>query len=132
MFAAAAVRLEGVAFTADNHLRLAVAVLGAAVALFAVARAGTWPRLLYLLSIGYLAYFAAASAWYDLWEVAAVPAEGPAQTLALAIELAMRMVEKALATGRNGLALALAHDFVVMPATQIVVVVYLARSMLKL
>ena len=119
------------AFSPENHLRLAVATIGAAVALFTVARAGTWPRLLYLLAIGYLAYFAAASAWYDLWEVAAVPAEGPAQTLALALELAMRMIEKALASGRKGLALALAHDLVVMPATQIVAAVYLARSMLK-
>jgi len=81
--------------------------------------------------VGYLAYFAAAGGWYSLWEVATVPAEGPAQTLALSLELALRMVENALTSGRNGLALALAHDLVIMPATQIVVLIYLARSMLK-
>jgi len=131
MFAAAAVRLEGAAFNAENHLRLAVATLGTAAALFAVARAGVWPRLLYMLAVAYLAYFAAGSAWRDLWEVASVPADGPAQTLALTLELAARLFLKQVASGRYGLALAQAHDLVLMPALQLVVLVYLARAMLR-
>jgi len=130
-FAAAALRLEGMAFSEENHLRLAVAIAGTAVALYAVARAATWPRVLYLLSVGYLAYFAAGSAWHGLWRVAAVPAEGPAQTLALTLELAMRLLEKQVAMQRYGLALAQIWDFALMPAAQVVILVYLARSMLK-
>lgn len=117
--------------TPENHLRLAVAAIGTAVALYAVARASAWPRLLYLLSVGYLAYFAAGSAWHGLWQVAAVPAEGPAQTLALTLELAMRLVTEHAATGRYGLALAQAWDFALMPVAQVVILVYLARAMLK-
>jgi hypothetical protein len=115
----------------ENHLRLAVAAIGAAIALFAVARAGTWPRLLYLLAIGYFAYFAAASVWYDLWQVAAVPAEGVAQTLALSLELAWRLVAKQIASQRWGLGLAQAYDLALMPIAQLVIVVFLARAMLK-
>lgn len=108
-----------------------MAIIGTAIALYAVARAGTWPRVLYLLSVGYLAYFAAGSAWHGLWRVAAVPAEGPAQTLALTLELAMRVVEKQIAAERYGLALAQAWDFALMPLAQLVILIYLARSMLK-
>ena len=115
----------------ENHLRLAVAATGTAVALFAVARAGAWPRVLYLLSVGYLAYFAAGSAWYGLWEVASVPAEGPAQTLALTLELGMRLIAKEIAAGRYGLAAAEAWDLALMPLVQVVVLVYLARAMLR-
>jgi len=131
MYVAAAVRFEGVMRSPDNHLRLVVALICAAIALFAVARAGSWPRLLYLLSMGYFAYFAAASAWYDLWEVAAVPAEGTAQTLALSLELAMRLVAKQLASPRWGLGLAQAYDLALMPIAQLVILVFLARAMLK-
>jgi hypothetical protein len=127
-FAAAAIRLEGVALSAENHLRLAIALAGTAVALFAVARPGVWPRLLYLLSVGYLAYFAAGSAWYELWQVAAVPAEGTAQTLALTLELAVRMIAK---EQRYGLALAQAWDLMLMPLAQVVTLVYLARAVLR-
>ena len=119
------------ALTPENHLRLAVAVIGAAVALFAVARSGAWPRLLYLLSVGYLAYFAAGGAWHGLWQVAAVPAEGPAQTLALTLELAMRLIMELAASERYGLAFAQAWDLVAMPVVQVVILVYLARAMLK-
>jgi hypothetical protein len=115
----------------ENHLRLAVAAIGATIALFCVARAGSWPRLLYLLAIGYFAYFAAASVWYDLWQVAAVPAEGVVQTLTLTLELAWRLVAKQLASQRWGLGLAQAHDLALMPIAQLVIVVFLARAMLK-
>jgi hypothetical protein len=130
-FIAAAMRFEGVMRSPENHLRFAVALIGAAIALFAVARAGSWPRLLYLLSIGYFAYFAAATAWYDLWQIAAVPAEGLAQTLALSIELAMRVVAKEFTLQRWGLGLAQTHDLVLMPVAQLVIVIFLARAMLK-
>src|SRR5260221_10405642 len=81
MFVAAALRFEGVVRSQENHLRLAVAVIGIAVAVFTVARAGGWPRVLYLLSVGYLAYFAAGSAWHGLWQgAAAAPVDGPAET----------------------------------------------------
>ena len=115
----------------ENHLRLAVALMGASVALFAVARAGSWPRLLYLLSIGYFAYFAADSAWYGLWQVAAVPAEDAAQTLALSIELAFWLVAKQLASQRWGLGLAQAYDLALMPLAQLITLAFLARAMLK-
>ena len=130
-FIAAAIRFEGLMRSPENHLRLAVALIGAALALFAVARAGSWPRLLYLLSMGYFAYFAAVSAWYDLWQVAAVPAEGIAQTLAFSIELALRMVVKEFTLQRWGLGLAQAHDLVLMPIAQLVILVFLARAMLN-
>jgi len=120
-----------VAFSEENHLRLAVAAIGTAVALYAVTRAGVWPRVLYLLAVGYLAYFAAASGWHGLWRVAVVPAEGLAQTLALTLELAMRLVAKDVASERYGLALAHAYDLGVMPMLQVVVLVYLARAMLR-
>ena len=106
-------------------------MVGTAVALFAVARAGAWPRLLYLFSVGYLAWFAAGGAWHGLWQVAAVPAEGAAQTLALSLELAMRLITEDAATQRYGLALAQAWDFVLMPVVQVVILAYLARAMLK-
>ena len=115
----------------ENHLRLAVAAIGATIALFCVARAGSWPRLLYLLAIGYFAYFAAASVWYDLWQVAAVPAEGVVQTLTLTLELAWRLVAKQIASQRWGLGLAQAYDLALMPIAQLVIVVFLARAMLK-
>lgn len=115
----------------ENHLRLAVAMIGAAIALFAIARAGSWPRLLYLLSTGYFAYFAAASAWYDLWQVAAVPAEGVVQTLALSIELAARVVAREFALQRWGLGLAHTHDLALMPVAQLLILVFLVRAMLN-
>lgn len=108
-----------------------MAAAGTAVALFAVARSGAWPRLLYLLSVGYLAYFAAGSAWYGLSEVAAVPAEGPAQRLALTLELAVRLVARDFASERYGLAFARAYDLAVMPVLQLVTLVYLARAVLR-
>jgi hypothetical protein len=108
-----------------------VAVVGTALALFAVARRGAWPRLLYLLSVGYLAYFAAGGAWQDLWEVASVPAEGPAQTLALTLELAMRLVVQDFASERYWLVFAHAYDLAVMPILQLVALVYLARALVK-
>jgi len=128
---AAAIRFEGVMRTPENHLRLAVALIGTAIALFAVARAGSWPRLLYLLAVGYLAYFTAAGAWHGLWEVAAVPAESVAQTLALTLELGMRLVAKQLASQRYGLALAQAYDLALMPVLQLVLVLFLARMLLR-
>jgi hypothetical protein len=132
IFVAAAVRLEGVARGPDNHLRLAVAIVGAAVALFTVVRAGGWPRVLYLLSVGYLAYFAAASAWQGLWQVAAAaPTEDMAETLAVTLELAIRVTAGQLAAGREVLAFAQAYDLAVMPLIQLVSVIYLARTMLK-
>jgi hypothetical protein len=124
MFVAAAVSFEGVARSAENHLRFAVAVVGTPNALFAVFR----PRVLYLLSVGYLAYFAAASAWQGLWQVAAAaPTEGVAETLAVTLELAMRIIAKEFAAGRDAFALAQAYDLAVMPIVQLMVVVYLAR-----
>lgn len=131
VFVAAALRLVPVSGSPENLLRLAVAVLGTAVALFAVARAGTWPRLLYLLGVAYLAYFASASDWHDLWEVAAVPAEGAAETLAVTLELAARVVVKDFATALYLRALAQAYDLVLMPLAQVVVTVYLARALLR-
>src|SRR5712671_693944 len=114
VFAAAALRLEGVFRSPENDLRLAVAVIGVAVALFTVARAGGWPRVLYLLSVGYLAYFAAGSAWHELWQVAAAAqTEGAAETLAVTIELAIRIIAKQLAAGREGLALAQTYDLAI-------------------
>jgi len=132
IFVVAAVRLEGVARGPDNHLRLAVAVVGAAVALFTVARAGGWPRVLYLLSVGYLAYFAAGSAWHGLWQVAAAaPTEGMAETLAVTLELAIRVTARQLAAEREVLAFAQAYDLAAMPLIQLVSLIYLARTMLK-
>lgn len=132
IFVAAALRLEGVARGPDNHLRLAVAVVGAAIALFTIARAGGWPRVLYLLSVGYLAYFAAGSAWRGLWQVAAAaPTEGTAETLAVTLELAIRVAATQLAAGHESLALAQAYDLAVMPLVQLASLIYLARTMLK-
>jgi hypothetical protein len=131
MFVAAALRFEGVVRSSENHLRLAVAVIGAAVALFTIARAGGWPRMLYLLSVGYLAYFAAASAWQGLWQVAAAaPTEGMAETLAVTLELAIRVIAQQVDAGREALALAQAYDLVLMPATQLLIVMYLARVLI--
>lgn len=131
IFVAAALRLEAVARGPDNDLRLAVAVVGAAIALFTIARAGSWPRVLYLLSVGYLAYFAAGSAWRGLWQVAAAaPTEGTAETLAVTLELAGRIIARQLAAGREVLALAQAYDLAVMPMVQLIVVVYLARLLI--
>lgn len=125
-------RFEGVIRSPENHLRLAVALIGTAVALFAVARAGGWPRLLYLLCVGYLAYFAAGSAWHGLWQVAAVaPTEGVAETLAVTIELSVRVIAKQLASGRYALGLAQAYDLALMPVLQLVVLLYLARALIK-
>ena len=131
MFVAAALPFEGVARSPENHLRLTVAVIGAAVALLTVVRAGGWPRVLYLLSVGYLAYFTAASAWHGLWRVAAAaPTEGLAETLAVTLELAIRVVARELASGREVLALARAYDLALMPIVQVVIVVYLARVLI--
>lgn len=130
-FIAAALRLAPFATGGEGYLRLAVALIGAAIALFAVARAGSWPRLLYLLSVGYLAYFAAASAWQGLWEVAAVPADGATETLALTLELAARVVMEQLAAGRYAPALATAYDLALMPVAQLALMVYLARALLR-
>jgi len=115
----------------ENHLRLAVALAGTAFTLFTVARAGAWPRLLYLACVGYFAYFAAGSGWYSLWQVASVPAESTAETLALTIELAWRLSAKQLSAERHGLALAQAYDLAVMPLVQLAVLVYLARDLLR-
>jgi hypothetical protein len=131
VFIAAALRLISLSGGQEGYLRLAIAAVGTAVALYAVVRAGAWPRVLYLLTIGYLAYFAAGSSWYALWQVAAVPAEGAAETLAVAFELATRMVLHDLATERYAPALALAYDLVVMPMAQVTVAVYLARALLQ-
>jgi len=131
VFAAAALRLISLAGGAEGHLRLAIAAVGTAVALYAVARSGAWPRVLYLLTIGYLAYFAAGSSWHSLWQVAAVPAEGAAETLAVAFELATRVVLHELATERYAPALALAYDLLIMPMAQIAVAIYLARALLR-
>jgi hypothetical protein len=131
VFVAAAMRLAALSGSPENQLRFGVAVIGTAVALFAVARAGTWPRTLYLLSIGYLAYFAAGSGWQELWQVATVPADGVAETLAVTLELAARVVEKDFASGRYAPALARAYDLALMPLAQLVVVVYLARTLLR-
>jgi len=131
MFVAAALRFEGVLRSPENHLRLAVAVIGAAVALFTVARAGGWPRILYLLSVGYLAYFTAGSAWHGLWQVAAVaPTEGVAETLAVTLELAIRIIAGQIDAGREALALAQAYDLVLMPVAQLLIVMYLARVLI--
>jgi hypothetical protein len=131
VFIAAALRLIGLSGGQDGYLRLVIAAIGTLVALYAVARAGAWPRVLYLLTIGYLAYFAAGSSWHALWQVAAVPAEGVAETLAVSLELATRVVLHELATARYAPALALAYDLAVMPVSQISVAVYLARALLK-
>ena len=83
------------------------------------------------MTIGYLAYFAAGSCWHSLWQVAAVPAEGAAETLAVAFELATRVVLHELATERYAPALALAYDLLIMPMAQIAVAIYLARALLR-
>lgn len=131
IFVIVAIRLEGVARTPENHLRLGVALAGTAVALFAVARAGAWPRLLYLACVGYFAYFAAGSAWYGLRQVAAVLADGPAETLALTFELAWRTVGRELDAGRHALALAWVYDLALMPLAQLAVIIHLARALLR-
>ena len=131
MFVAAALRFEGVLRSPENHLRLAVAVIGAAVALFTVARAGGWPRILYLLSVGYFAYFTAGSAWHGLWQVAAVaPTEGVAETLAVTLELAIRIIAGQIDAGREAFAVAQAYDLVLMPVAQLLIVMYLARVLI--
>lgn len=131
VFVAVALRLLPVSGSPENFLRLGVAVLGAAIALFAVARRGTWPRLLYLLSIGYLAYFASGSGWHDLWQVAAVPADDAAETLALTLELAGRVVMKDFTDARYAPALSRVYDLLLMPVAQLVLTIYLARTLLK-
>ena len=127
---AAALRLEALERSPENHLRLATAAIGTAVALFAVLRAGTWPRLLYLLAAVYFGYFAAASGWHAHWRVAAVPAESAAETLALTLELAWRVVAKQLGSDATGLALAQIYDLALMPLAQLAVLVNLVRSLL--
>jgi hypothetical protein len=130
-FTAAALRLVGLAAGPDGFLRLTVAVIGTAVALFAVARAGSWPRVLYLLAVGYLAYFAGGSGWRALWEVASVPADGAAETLAITFELATRLILKDVADSRYAAAFARSYDLAIMPLAQLVVLAYLARVLLK-
>lgn len=130
-FVAAALRFEGLIRSPENHLRLEVAAIGTGIALFAVIRAGAWPRLLYLLAVGYMAYFAAASAWHGLWQVATVPSGGAAETLAVTLELAARLIAKQVASGRYALATAHAYDLAFMPVVQLVVLVYLARAVLQ-
>lgn len=131
IFVFAALRLEGVVRNPENHLRLAVALGGAATALFTVARTGGWPRLLYLACVGYFAYFAAAAPWHGLRQLASVQAEGVAETLSLAVELAWRMVAKQVAAERYALAFAQAYDFALMPLIQLVILVYLARALIR-
>ena len=130
MLVAAALRLEALERSPENHLRLATAVIGAAVALYAVMRAGTWPRLLYVLAAVYFGYLVAASGWHAHWRVAAVPAESFAERLALTLELAWRVIAKQLGSGATGLALAQMHDLALMPLAQLVILVHLVRSLL--
>ena len=131
VFLFVALRHEGVVRTPENHLRFAVALGGAALTLFTVARAGEWPRLLYLACVGYFAYFAAGSPWHGLWQIAAVPADGPAETLALTFELAGRTLAKQLAAERYALAFAQVYDLAVMPLIQLVALLYLARALIR-
>jgi hypothetical protein len=131
VFVLAALRYEGVVRAPENHLRLAVALGGTALTLFTVARSGEWPRLLYLACVGYFAYFAAGSPWHGLWQVAAVPAEGTAETLALTFELAGRTVARHLAAERYALAFTQAYDLAVMPLIQLAAVLYLARALIR-
>jgi hypothetical protein len=127
----AAARFEGLALSPENHLRFAVALAGTALTLFAVLRPGPWPRLLYLVSVGYLAYFAAGSAWGGLWRVGAVaPTDGAAEILALTLELAARLVIEDQSSGKIFLALARIYDLALMPLAQLVTALYLARVML--
>ncbi|MEA3195633.1 MAG: hypothetical protein QOD26_3966 [Betaproteobacteria bacterium] len=112
-------------------MRLAVAVIGAGISLFCVLRAGSWPRLLYLLSVGYAAYFAAASAWQGLWQVAAVATENAAETFTVSLELALRLIARQLASGRYAMATALAYDLAFMPIMQLVVLLYLVRAVMR-
>lgn len=65
-----------------------------------------------------------------MWQVATVPADGVAETLAVTFELAARVVEKDFASGRYAPALARAYDLALMPLAQLTVVVYLARALL--
>ncbi len=125
----AAMRFEGLLRSPENHLRLALAAAGTALTLFAVLRRGTWPRLLYLVSVGYVAYFASASAWGGLWRVAAVaPTDGGAEMFAVAVELGARLVMQELASGNTALALAQAYDLAIMPLAQLVVALYTLRA----
>lgn len=130
-FIVAALRFEGQMRSPENHLRLAVAVIGTGIALFCVLRAGGWPRLLYLLSVGYAAYFAAGSAWHSLWEVATVTAESTAETFTMTLELASRLIARQLASGRYAMATAQAYDLAFMPAMQLVVLLYLVRAVIR-
>lgn len=129
-FVLAALRFEALTRSPENHLRLAVALIGTGIALFCVMRAGSWPRLLYLLSVGYAAYFA-ASPWRGLWQVAVVPAESIAETFAMTLELASRLIARQLASERYAMAAAQAYDLAVMPAMQLVVLVYLVRALIR-
>ena len=132
MFAMAAVRFEGLALSAENHLRFAVAVAGALLTLFTVLRPGPGPRLLYRVTIAYIAYFFAGSAWGGLWRVAAVaPTDGAAEILAVTIELAARLVTSEFASGKPYLALAQLYDLALMPLAQLVTGLYLVRAMLS-
>ena len=130
-FVGAALRFEGLMRTPENHLRLAAAVIGTGIALFCVIRAGSWPRLLYLLAVGYAAYFAAGSPWQGLWQVAALPAETTVETFRLTLELASRLIAGQLASERYAMAAALAYDLALMPAMQAVMLLYLARAVIK-
>jgi hypothetical protein len=129
LFAMAAMRFEGTERTPENHLRLALAAAGTALTLFAVLRAGTWPRLLYLVSVSYLAYFAAGGAWGSLWQIAAIaPTDTVGETLALTLELAYRLCLKENSAGNAALALAQAYDLAVMPLVQLMIAIYAMRA----
>ena len=129
-FVAAALRLAIVERTPESELRLGFALIATAIALFAVLRAGAWPKLLYVLAAGYFGYFVAASGWHELWRIAEVPADGPAETLALALELAVRAAAKQLRSGAAGLALAQGYELAVMPLVQLLLLVRFARTLL--
>lgn len=130
-FVFAALRFEGLTRGPENHLRLAVAAIGAAIALFCVLRAGNWPRLLYLLSVGYAAWFAAGSPWLGLWQVATVQAGSIAETLTVTLELAWRLIARQFASERYAMAAALAYDLALMPAMQLGVLLYLIRAVIR-
>ena len=124
-----ALLLEGALRSPDNDLRFAVAVIGTAIALFTVVRPAAGRALLYLLSIGYLAYFAAASAWHGLWRVAAAaPTEGVGRDpRGDARARDPRHREGVRPPGATASPWRMPMTCAVMPIVQLIVVVYLAR-----
>jgi hypothetical protein len=66
-----------------------------------------------------------------LWQVAAAaPTEGMAETLAVTLELAIRVIAQQVDAGREALALAQAYDLVLMPVAQLLIVMYLVRALI--